>query len=120
MNSLSLVHGVLVDLHVRPITNFLKSATIASSTTKSFFTTCGSAPAARRACRLRRELLGVGGEQAAVEQRAAEARRVEALDRTVEALVGLDAAAAVHLAAAVRELQLSRLCGRSPDPSACR
>src|SRR5262249_22190169 len=43
-----------------------------------------------------RELLRVVGKLAAPVQRASELRRVEAFERTVDALVGLDAAAAVH------------------------
>ena len=57
-----------------------------------------------------REALGVDVEQLPRVERAAEPRRVEALDRPVEAPVGLDAAAAVDLAARVGELQILGLC----------
>ncbi len=110
MNSRSFVHAASsIFTRLRRRRTVVKSATIASSTVKSLFTDLAArrpaAPGARVA--LRRRTSRRSCERAArPKSDAAEAGRVEALDRTVEALVGFDAAAAVDLAAAVGELQL--------------
>ena len=109
MNSQVLLPRRFVDLDASTsATSSLKSATIASSTVEVLAPARAAAAGARRDARvaLAREPLRVGGEQVARVERAAEPRRVEALDRAVEAAIGLDAAAAVHLAAAVGVLQI--------------
>src|SRR5690606_11109506 len=67
------------------------------------------ADAAGAAVALRLVPLGEAHEQAARHQHAAEAGWIEAFDRTWEEVIGLDAASAVNLTAAVGVLEVGRV-----------